>query len=186
MNNKIEKLNKKIRIELRQILIKLPLGKRLWQFLKAILLLKQPCFRDLFFEVRRNDICIDFGANIGDASLVMWLKGCKFIYAVEPNLEAFRVLEKNLYNIKNISTLNLAVSSKTKIEKLYLHKSINNKNNKHKILELSQASSLLSDKTNIGECFYEVQAMNIFDLFSKINQTPNIIKCDIEGGEYII
>ena len=55
-----------------------------------------------------------------------------------------------------------------------------------KILKLSQSSSLLADKSNIGDCYYEVDSISLKDLFDKLLMKPNIIKCDIEGGEYII
>ena len=57
---------------------------------------------------------------------------------------------------------------------------------KNKILMLSQASSLMADKTNIGNCFYKVQTKTLKDLYTNGLFRPTIIKCDIEGGEYII
>ena len=171
---------------LKGILLKFPLGKRIWQITKATLLLRQTSFRALFFEVNKNDICIDIGANIGYASLVIWLKGAKCIYAIEPNIVAFNVLKNNIHEIKNINILNLAVSSATKKENLYLHKKIDNISDSEKILDLSQASSLLSSKTNLGSCFYEVEGIKLKDLIEKFNINPTVIKCDIEGGEYII
>lgn len=171
---------------LKIILLKLPLGKRLWQISRAFLNLKNPSFRKLFLLVNSNDVCIDLGANIGFATLVMWLKGCKNIYAIEPNIEAFKVLQKNLEGIQNISTLNLAISSETKKEKLYLHKDLKSKSDLENVLYLSEASSLLSNKTNLGSEFYEVQAKSLIDLLAHLKKKPTIIKCDIEGGEYII
>tara|TARA_B100000579_G_scaffold436902_1_gene464398 strand:- start:442 stop:1128 length:687 start_codon:yes stop_codon:yes gene_type:complete len=175
-----------LRIILKRILLKLPAGKRLWQITKATLLLRQRSFRQLFLKVNRNDVCIDLGANIGYASLVMWLKGSKNIYAIEPNIEAFNVLKENLEGIKNISVLNIAISSETGKENLFLHQDLKDKSDKKEILKLSQASSLLSDKTNVGNQFYEVQAKSLIDLFAEMKKSPTIIKCDIEGGEYII
>ena len=171
---------------LKRIIHKLPFGRKLFQGLKAIYLLRVRSFRLLFLHVNKNDICIDLGANIGNASLVMWIKGVSKIYALEPNLEAFNVLKKNIKGIENIYALNIAISSETKKENLYLHKDIKNKSPKDEILSLSQASSLLSDKTNNGDEFYEVQAKSLIDLLFELEESPTIIKCDIEGGEYII
>lgn len=176
----------KLKFFIKKILFKKPFGKKIWQISKAILLLRQRSFRQLFLEVKRDDICLDIGANIGYASLVMWLKGVKKIYALEPNKEAFEVLKKNLSGIKNIFYLNIAISNKTEKQKLYLHKSIKEISNPKKIVEVSEASSLLSNKTNLGECFYEVEAMSLNDLVAEIKGSPNVIKCDIEGAEYII
>jgi len=140
----------KLKFILKNILLKLPFGFRLNQIIRSILLLKERSFRDLFFEVKRKDICLDLGANIGDASLVMWLKGAKFIYALEPNIEVFNILNNNLRGIRNFKALNIAISSETTTQKLYLHKSILDKSDKKKILEFSQASSLMADKSNLG------------------------------------
>jgi FkbM family methyltransferase len=170
----------------KDILIKIPFGLRLWQILRSISLLKDKSFRALFFEVNKKDICLDIGANFGHASLIMWLKGAKIIYALEPNKEAYNLLNYNLSNIKNIYSFNIAISSNTEKQKLYLHKSIDKKSSDKEILKYSQASSLISQKTNIGDCFYEVNAINFKDLYSKLKFKPTLIKCDIEGGEYII
>ena len=178
--------NYKLREILKNNLQKFRLGRRLWQISRATLNLRNRSFRQIFFEVNSNDICIDLGANIGYASLVMWLKGSKKIYAIEPNIEAFKVLEKNLENIKNISTLNIAISSETKEEKLYLHKNLKSKSDIEKVVELSQASSLLSNKTNLGNEFFKVKAKSLIDFLDDLKTKPTIIKCDIEGGEYII
>ena len=94
---------------IRKIINKLPFGRKLFQGLKAIYLLRIRSFRLLFLHVNKNDICIDIGANIGNASLVMWIKGVSKIYALEPNLEAFNVLKKNIKGIENIYALNIAI-----------------------------------------------------------------------------
>ena len=89
----------KLKSIFKRVLLKLPFGFRLNQIIRSILLLRERSFRDLFFEVKSKDICLDLGANIGDASLVMWLKGVSFIYALEPNIEVFNILIHNLLNI---------------------------------------------------------------------------------------
>lgn len=177
---------KKLKFLFKKLLLNLPSGKRTWQICRAFLLLRQKSFRDLFFEVRKDDICLDLGANIGYATLVMWLRGAKEIYALEPNFEAFKVLKKNLSGIDNIFIFNLAISSETSKQKLYLHKDIKENSNSTKILEVSEASSLCLNKKNIGEFFYDIDAISLNDLLDKIKISPSIIKCDIEGGEYII
>jgi len=175
-------IKKKIKI----ILTFLPFGKTIKLIAKALLLLRNKSYRDLFFEINKSDICLDLGANVGDASLIMWLKGAKFIYAIEPNYEAFSILKKNLKGIKNISFFNIAISSQKGTQKLYLHKSIKNKSDKENIIKFSQASSLMEDKSNIGDCFYEVETLSLKDLFATLELQPTLIKCDIEGGEYNI
>ena len=176
----------KIKYIFKKIIIRLPYGKRILQIIKTITLLRVKSFRKLFFEVKRGDICIDLGANIGYASMIMWLKGAKKIYALEPNPEAFKKIKSNLYGIKNITVLNLAISNTNRKEKLFLHKSIKNISDVEKILELSEASSLLSDKANIGKSFYDIDAIDLNTLICEFVEKPDLIKCDIEGAEYII
>ena len=175
-----------LKILLKKNLIKLPYGIRIWQILRVLTLLRNKSFRDLYFQINKNDICLDLGANLGFASLVMWFKGAKFIYSMEPNKEAFFALSKNLEGIKNIRIINKAISSSTKQEKLFLHKSIKENDESYKKLALSQSSSLMANKTNIGKCFYIVDSINFDDLYKDLSLKPNFIKCDIEGGEYII
>ena len=147
----------KLKFIWKRILLNLPYGFRLNQIIRSILLLREKSFRDLFFEVKREDICLDLGANIGDASLVMWLKGVSFIYALESNIEVFNILNNNLREIRNFKALNIVISSESSTQKLYLHKSILDITDKKKILEFSQASSLMADKSNLGNCFYEIK-----------------------------
>ena len=165
-------MGKKLKI----ILLKFPFSKRLWQISRAILSLRYSSFRLLFLKVNRNDVCVDLGANIGFASLVMWLKGAQTIYAIEPHLEAFNILKNNIEGIKSIFTLNIAISSETKKEKLYLHKNLTNKSDLRKVIKLSQASSLLSNKKNLGREFYEVQAKSLIDLFAELKKKTNSYK----------
>ena len=171
---------------LKNIILKIPYGIKVWQVTRAILLLREKSFRDLFLAINKQDICLDLGANRGYTSLIMWLKGAKFIYCLEPNIKALEILRVNLKGIKNIHILDLAISSKTEVQNLYLHKSVKNFSDSEKILEYSQASSLMSNKTNLGDCFYKVQTITLEDLYLKLACKPSIIKCDIEGGEYMI
>ena len=60
----------------------------------------------------------------------MWLKGVHFIYALEPNIEVFNILKSNLRSIRNFKALNIAISSESSTQKLYLHKSILEKSDK--------------------------------------------------------
>ena len=177
---------KNLKIFLKNILFSSIYGIKFWQFIKAVTLLRQKNFRELFFAIKKDDICLDLGANYGYASLIMWLKGAKFIYALEPNKMALNLLRINLKGIKNIQIIDKAISSNNKKQNLYLHKDIKNLNQNKKILELSQASSLISSKKNIGKCFYEIEAITLDDLYMNLLFKPSIIKCDIEGGEYLI
>ena len=156
----------KLKFILKKILLNLPYGFRLNQIIRSILLLRERSFRDLFFEVKREDICLDLGANIGDASLVMWLKGVSFIYALEPNIEIFNILNNNLRGIRNFKALNIAISSESSIQKLYLHKSIIDKSRKSLFIT---STLLLNFLFKFSLKFLSFSTKIIFLGFFKIN-----------------
>ena len=159
---------------------------RLYQYLRAVRLLFNKSFRALFFSTKKGDVCIDIGANIGDASLIFWLKGAKIIYAIEPHPIAFEELQNNLKGIKNIKLFNLAISDTNGLDKLYLHQEVHKDNNDKTLLKFSQSSSLVSAKNNLGKSFFEIKTSTIQDFLGICRYKPTIIKCDIEGAEYEI
>lgn len=161
-------------------------GLRIWQLIRAVSLLRVSSFRKLFFEAKKGDVCLDIGANVGHASLVLWLKGVKEIHSFEPNPYAFESLKNNISRIKNINIYKLAVSSRVSKEKLYLHKKVDYMQDQQTRVIYSQASSLFSEKINLGKTFCEVDTINLVQFIKEKNLFPNLIKCDIEGGEYLI
>ena len=157
-----------------------------YQLIRAIRLLFNNSFRELFKETQKGDICIDIGANIGDASLIFWLAGAKTIYAIEPHPIAFKELKNNLKGIKNIKLFNFAISNKNGKEKLYLHKEIRGDNDINNLLKYSQSSSILNSKNNVGSTFFEIETYTLNKFLKNYDFFPTIIKCDIEGAEYEI
>lgn len=158
---------------------------KLFLLIKAIRLLLNKNLFLIFLKTKRKDNCLDIGANIGDVSLVMWLKGAK-VLALEPHPEAFKKLKSRTSILKNISSINMAICSENCIQKLYLHENIINKSDKKNLLALSKASSLKKEKDNLNENYFEVKGITIFELLKNQNFKPNLIKCDIEGSEYEI
>ena len=161
-------------------------GTRIWQIIRAVSLLRVSSFRKIFLEAKKGDVCLDIGANIGHASLVLWLKGVKEIHSFEPNPYAFASLKKNISTIKNIKIYKVAVSSKIAKEKLYLHKKVDYMQDDNSRVIYSQASSLFSEKINLGKTFCEVDSINLVQFIEEKKLFPNLLKCDIEGGEYLI
>ena len=165
---------------LKTFLFRKKIGIKIWQFTWALSLLKDKSFRELFFTTKKDDICLDIG------SIIFWLRGAKKIFCIEPHPLAFKRLKKNLSFIKNISFHNIAISENSGKEKLFLCSELKNQNNEFESLKLSRSSSIVKDKINNGSLFYETITLSLYDFISQINKTPNLIKCDIEGGEYLI
>ena len=161
------------------------LKSKLLLIIKATMLLLNKDLFLIFLRTRRKDNCLDLGANVGDVSLVMWLRGAK-VLAVEPHPEAFKKLRSRTSNLKNIVSINMAISSQICIQRLYLHESIVNKADTNNLLALSKASSLKKEKDNLNENYFEVEGITIIELLKTQNFKPNLIKCDIEGSEYEI
>ncbi|MAR69658.1 MAG: hypothetical protein CMH74_03970 [Nitrospina sp.] len=72
--------------------------------------------------VKKDDIVIDVGANIGYYTLLM-AKSDAYVHSYEPELNNFKLLEKNVFEnnlISNVSLYNKAVSNFEGFSKLYL------------------------------------------------------------------
>jgi FkbM family methyltransferase len=67
----------------------------------------------LLSQVKKNDVVVDVGANIGYYTLLMAQKA-KRVYAIEPDKEIFGILKKNIEenNLKNIVLINAAAGDK--------------------------------------------------------------------------
>lgn len=125
------------------------------------------------FEIKDDDVVIDIGAHVGLFSLFA-SEYCKKgkIYSFEPIKENYDVLVNNidLNEIKNIIPLNLAVSKKNELVKIYLDSD-------------ESAHSIFSQ----GDRYVEVNSTTLEKIFVKYEiEKCNIIKMDCEGAEYEI
>lgn len=129
-------------------------------------------------KLTRADMVIDVGANVGLVSECIARRGPKVI-SFEPNVAAFTKLQIVAEKFKNIDARNVAVGTKNKIVKLYLHKdSATSKD------DLSQASSLLSNKPNVStELFEEIQEIDFAEFILSLKSPIELLKIDIEGFE---
>lgn len=115
------------------------------------------------FELRKNDIVLDLGANIGLFTIMVADK-VKKIVSIEPEISNFNVLKKNILenNLKNVIILNKALSDKK--EKLKI--------------EGTSALAKISCNGNI------VEADSIDSILEEQKiQSVDIVKMDIEGYE---
>jgi FkbM family methyltransferase len=127
----------------------------------------------------KNSLILDLGANRGDFSKWALDQGATVI-AFEPDKDAYLQLIKRLNKFENFFPLNSAVSNKTGLGKFYFHK-----NKKIDPIGFSISSSLLENKPNIDNLFFN--SVLCIDLEVLIKELPiKLIKIDIEGAEALI
>jgi len=127
----------------------------------------------------KNSLILDLGANRGDFSKWALDQGATVI-AFEPDKDAYLQLIKRLNKFENFFPLNSAVSNKTGLGKFYFHK-----NKKIDPIGFSISSSLLENKPNIDNSFFN--SVLCIDLEVLIKDLPiKLIKIDIEGAEALI
>ena len=126
----------------------------------------------------QDHLVIDVGANIGMVSECLAKKGSKVI-SFEPNNKAFIELKKIAKKYSNIEVKHAAVGTEDKNVKLYMHQQSNSSR-----ADLTQASSLLSNKPNIStEIYEEVKQINFAKFLKSLKIKVELIKIDIEGYE---
>ncbi|QDS88914.1 31-O-demethyl-FK506 methyltransferase FkbM [Rosistilla ulvae] len=131
----------------------------------------------MFSELRRGDIAIDLGANVGKITQLMANTGAK-VHAFEPDPNAFRVLEKKFRWNWNVRLHNVAVSNKVERMKLFFRE-------EHLTdpVKYSVGSTLNPNKTNNNNAFYaEVDVIRFSDFLRRFSRI-RVLKIDIEGAE---
>ena len=132
----------------------------------------------IFDSLRKGDIAIDCGANIGHYTEVMARKGAT-VHAFEPNPHAFKVLKEKFSSTKNVSCHNKAVSVENGKVPLFLHE-----NASADQVHWSTGSSLLAIKRNVDpKRFVEIEAIDFDEFIGSLGQPIKLIKMDIEGAE---
>ena len=147
----------------------------LWRFVHKVL----P--KDFVKHMRSLDeasLVIDLGANVGFVSECLARTGAKVI-AFEPNKEALKKLRLVESNYKNISVEPYAAGIKNESAHLYLHRDTFTNDT-----DLTQSSSLKSDKPNVSPDLYdEVVEVDFAEYLRRIDRHIELIKIDIEGYE---
>jgi len=101
------------------------------------------------------------------------------VHSFEPGNRASAELRLVARKYSNVTVYPVAAGVKDGHSKLYLHVSENTSRQ-----DLTQASSLLSDKPNVDETNYEIVETIDFARFLKsLNARVSLIKIDIEGFE---
>jgi FkbM family methyltransferase len=127
--------------------------------------------------IKKDDIVLDIGANIGYYALVesqLVGKGGK-VYAVEPVYSNYKLLEKNveLNNLENVSTYQFAFGADNTKAGIF----VSNKSNLCAMTKEAVGGEIL--------CVQNVVVMTV-DEFVKDKKPPTFIRMDVEGYEYEI
>ena len=137
---------------------------------------KSDMTQDLLTAARKANLTFDLGANVGLITKKLLEAGC-FVYAFEPDPEAFRELKK--INSAKLSVHNVAVWTNQGKTKLYRHKD-------WKLSKSHTSSSLISSKKNVDDAnSIIVNTLDISDLVISLKGTK-LMKMDVEGAEYKI
>jgi FkbM family methyltransferase len=132
--------------------------------------------KNIYKEIKKGDIVIDIGANIGYyvliESKIVGKKGK--VYAIEPVPKNFEMLKKNIEINKcsNIEMFELAIGDKKCLSEINL----SSRCNWSSMIYLKEAD--VKEKINVN--------VNTLDNFIKDKKYPNFIRMDVEGYEYNI
>jgi len=136
---------------------------------------KTKSYIDGNFNIKKDDVVVDIGANIGAFSILAAKTAINGrVFAYEANKENYDLLLKNkaLNNLNNLSVFNLAIAGKKGHINLFISK-LND--GAHSIYE-----------TESNDCI-KVKSITLKDIFSmnKLRKV-NYLKIDAEGAEYDI
>ncbi|KFM22217.1 SAM-dependent methyltransferase tRNA -methyltransferase Translation protein [Marine Group I thaumarchaeote SCGC AAA799-B03] len=118
------------------------------------------------FKLKKTDIVLDLGANIG-LFTVKFADKVDQIISVEPELENFNVLKKNIHanNLSNVKSLNVALSDKDEMLKI-------------------EGTSALAKVSDTGRSTKATTLDSVLEICNI--SKANVIKIDIEGYEAIV
>jgi FkbM family methyltransferase len=124
---------------------------------------------ELVFDFKDNEIVYDLGANVGVFTMLSLHNKAKTIYAFEPDTENVYCMRKTFFNNPNVFIIEKAILDKERIHQF-------------KIWNHSVASGFYID----SDKSIDVECINL-EQYAKLNhfKLPTILKCDIEGSEFI-
>lgn len=122
-------------------------------------------------RIKKNDVVVDIGANIGIFERYAYINGAKKIYCYEPEKNNFNILQKNISNITIAKQYIISDISYSRL--LFLDKTIGG----HSIYNNN------INNTKTGES-YLIQSKTLNDIFleEKLDRI-NFLKIDAEGAE---
>jgi len=125
--------------------------------------------------VKKGDIVIDIGANVGYYTIFFSkLVGKEGkVYAFEPEPRAFLILKNKAKRLKNVILERKAVGDKNARIKFYVDKSI-------------AGSSVYKDAIYSLEACIEVDMISLDEYFRNLKDEIALIKMDVQGAEFLI
>lgn len=125
----------------------------------------------------KGDVFLDVGANIGFLSCIAarLVGDGGFVYAVEPNPEIYKILEKNiaLNKLENINPFNFALGAEVSKARIYDNLRTNR-----------GSASLIPPKGISEQSGKEINVTTIDTLIRKRQMSiPTLLKIDVEGFE---
>ena len=137
-----------------------------------------PYFSGDKFTLETTDVVLDIGANIGLNLAVIASFNCEKVIALEPDVEAFKLLEKNSRNITSDRpqfsvklVRKAAVAEGSKSTLLHLHPKIPSRNTM-----MEPKATTLNYRTSTVET---ITLSELLDIHSDVT----VVKIDIQGGE---
>ncbi len=142
---------------------------------KRLLTLPQE-IRKIVESLTEDDVCLDFGANVGIYSQLFAKYNSK-VYSFEPDPIPFKLLYEKSQKFKNIYPVMKAVGTSNTSGKLYLDRDYDQDE-----LFYSEHNSLVKEKDNVGESYIDVEILDIAEWLKNIDKIK-FIKMDVEGYE---
>ncbi|OJV22321.1 MAG: hypothetical protein BGO30_11490 [Bacteroidetes bacterium 41-46] len=133
-------------------------------------------------RVDNSFLFVDCGANVGDIS-ELFLKRGATVKAFEPDLLAYKYLQKRFAGADGIEIINKAVAIEDGHAMFYYHKERLNREG----IEFTVSSSLLGEKLNVDQMHgVEVETVNLCRYIENLGRIIDVLKMDIEGEEIVL
>ena len=130
---------------------------------------------------------IDVGSHKGEfLENFLKFKKAKTIYAFEPQIDVYNILNKKLKKHKHIKKINIALDSKVGKKRLHINKlsltsTLSITNNASFFLKIKKL--LLQSNQNFFKSYF-VKTSSIDIFFKNVNLKDSLLKIDVEGFEY--
>jgi len=132
--------------------------------------------RTIVKSLKKDDVCLDFGANVGIYSQ-LFAKYDSKVYSFEPDPIPYEQLKEKSIKLKNIYPIMKAVGTSNSKGKLYL-----DENYLLDKIFYSEHNSLVKEKDNVGDKFIEVEIVDIAEWLNDFEKIK-FVKIDVEGFE---